>query len=268
VYFTVLVTGWSVALTIPVLGTVPVVLLMIVLLRAFAAGERAMATSLLGAEVGPAWRAAPHGGLLERMRAWVTDRDTWREQGFLLTRFVVGLPAGALAVGMVGWGLALIAAPGLSQTGSDMFDFGFWEADTVAEGFLLVPLGIAVTALSVPLTAGLGAISRRLAEALLRHAAAPDAGPPSPRAGLPALPARGIPVHAVVSGVVTAVVVAIGALAGGGYFWPAWVIFGLAIPLALHAVVFAGLDLRDARTRPFVFFAGTAAVLGMACLVI
>jgi hypothetical protein len=96
VYFTVLVTGWSVALTIPVLGTVPVVLLMIVLLRAFAAGERAMATSLLGAEVGPAWRAAPHGGLLERMRAWVTDRDTWREQGSCL-------PASSSAYPPVRW---------------------------------------------------------------------------------------------------------------------------------------------------------------------
>jgi hypothetical protein len=32
--------------------------------------------------------------------------------------------------------------------------------------------------------------------------------------------------------------------------------------------VFAGLEVRDARTRPFVFFAGTAAVLGLACLVI
>jgi hypothetical protein len=184
VYFTVLVTGWS----IPVLGTVPVVLLMIVLLRAFAAGERAMATSLLGAEVGPAGRAAPRGGVLERMRARVTDRDTWREQGFLLSRFVVGLPAGALAVSMVGWGLALIAAPGLSQTGSDMFDFGFWEADTVAKGFLLVPPGIAVTALSVPVTLGLGAIARRLAESLLRHGAGTDAAPSVPRAGRPALP--------------------------------------------------------------------------------
>jgi len=101
VYFAVGVTGWSLALTIPVLGTVPVVLLMIVLVRGFAAGERAMATSLLGAELGPVWRPAPCGGLLERMRAWITDRDMWREQAFLLSRFVIGLPAGALATGVV-----------------------------------------------------------------------------------------------------------------------------------------------------------------------
>jgi signal transduction histidine kinase len=267
VYFTVLVTGWSLALTIPVLGTIPVLLLMIVLLRAFAAGERAMATSLLGADVGPAWRPAPQGGLLERMRDWVTDRDTWREQAFLLSRFVVGLPAGALAVSTLFWGLSLIAAPALSQTGADMFDFGFWEADTVAKGFLLTPLGIAVTALSVPLTVALGALSRRLAESLLRNGAATDAGRRAPRSGVPPLPARGIPAHAVVSGVVAAVVVAIWALAGRGYFWPVWVVFGLSIPLALHAVVFAGLEVRDARTRGFVFFAGIAAVLGMVCVV-
>jgi signal transduction histidine kinase len=263
-YFSVLLTGWILALTIPVLGTIPVVLLMIVLVRAFAAGERAMATALLGAEVGPAWRPAPGGGLLERMRAWITDRDMWREQAFLLSRFVLGLPAGALAAGVAFWGLSLLPAPVLSQTGGEV-DLGFWQADTMAKGLLLVPVGIAVMALSVPLTLGLGAVSRQVAESLLRHDAVPDAGT---RARVPSLPARGLPVHAVVSGVIAVVVIAIWALAGRGYFWPVWVVFGLAIPFALHAVVFAGLEVRDTRMRAFVIFAGIAAVLAVVCVVI
>jgi len=135
----------------------------------------------------------------------------------------------------------------------------------LAKSLLLVPVGIAVTALSVPLTIGLGALSRRMAESLLRHDAVPDV---RPRSRMPALPARGLLAHAVVSGVIAVLVVAIWALAGGSYFWPVWVVFGLAIPFALHAVVFAGLEVRDTRARAFVIFAGIAAVLSVVCVVV
>jgi len=45
---------------------------------------------------------------------------------------------------------------------------------------------------------------------------------------------RGIAVHAALTAVVAGVVVVIWAMAGGGFFWPAWPLFGLGTALAIH----------------------------------
>jgi signal transduction histidine kinase len=50
--------------------------------------------------------------------------------------------------------------------------------------------------------------------------------------------------HAALSILLGLLVAVVWAAAGGGEFWPVWVWFGLAIPLAIHALVF------DARRRP------------------
>ena len=51
-------------------------------------------------------------------------------------------------------------------------------------------------------------------------------------------------VHAALSILLAVLVAVVWAAAGGGEFWPVWVWFGLAIVLAIHALVF------DARRRP------------------
>ncbi|HVY97161.1 MAG TPA: histidine kinase, partial [Solirubrobacterales bacterium] len=55
--------------------------------------------------------------------------------------------------------------------------------------------------------------------------------PPATRLPKPEVP---LAAHAAVSATLAAIVLAIWAATGGGYFWPAWVWLGLAIPLGLH----------------------------------
>jgi hypothetical protein len=46
---------------------------------------------------------------------------------------------------------------------------------------------------------------------------------------------RYLRIHAAVFALLNAVLVAVWALAGGGYFWPAWAVLGWGVGLAFHA---------------------------------
>jgi hypothetical protein len=49
--------------------------------------------------------------------------------------------------------------------------------------------------------------------------------------------ARSVAIHAGVVAALVAFLTLIWAVTRQGYFWPAWVLFGLAIPLGIHALV-------------------------------
>jgi signal transduction histidine kinase len=273
-YFTVLVTGWSIALTTAIIAALPVLLAFSLVVRACASTERALASALLGAHVGPSWRADGQKGVIARLRAWLTSGAAWREQAFLLLRFPIGLAFGILAISAVAGGIWLLAAPLFAPLVNDMYDFGFWDPDTVLQGLVLVPIGVALALLSVPLVDGMGLGSRMLAEWLL----APRPGDHPSLAGQPTRPTtlRDIveavhallPLQAALSGILAAVCIGIWAVTGHGYFWPIWVIFGLAIPIALQGVLAAVLAVRDPVKRWFVFDAGLCGVIAGICVTI
>ena len=56
--------------------------------------------------------------------------------------------------------------------------------------------------------------------------------------------AMALSLHAALTVLLDVLVAVVWGATGGGEFWPVWVWFGLAIPLAMHALVF------DARRRP------------------
>jgi signal transduction histidine kinase len=60
-----------------------------------------------------------------------------------------------------------------------------------------------------------------------------DAAPP---------PANALPLHIALSGLLGLVATIIWAITGGGYYWPAWVWLGVAVPVAVHAIVRFGLS--------------------------
>jgi signal transduction histidine kinase len=55
-------------------------------------------------------------------------------------------------------------------------------------------------------------------------------------------PANALPLHIALSALAGLVATAIWAITGGGYYWPAWVWLGLAIPVAVHAIIRFGLS--------------------------
>jgi signal transduction histidine kinase len=276
-YFTLLVTGWSVSLTVMILAALPVLLAFSLLVRACAAFERVLAAGLLGAAVGPPWRPDYQHGVVARLKAWITDWDAWREQVFLMARFVLGLALGTLAICAVGGALWLLAAPIVAPLIANGYDLGFWHIETVSEGLALVPVGVALAALSIPLIDGLGLGSRWLAESLLAPRGGETWAPPGTtreearrmtlrRAGEAVHAA--LPLQAALSGILGGLMVALWLVTSHGYFWPAWVMLGFAILLGLQGVLAAVLAVRDPVRRGFVADAGIAGVLAATCVIV
>jgi signal transduction histidine kinase len=69
---------------------------------------------------------------------------------------------------------------------------------------------------------------------------------------VPAGPRRGLALHGAGSGTVTAIVLAIYALSGGGMFWPLWPISALGLAFGAHAIVVAALPHLRPRERELV----------------
>ncbi|WCB94146.1 hypothetical protein DSM104299_02874 [Baekduia alba] len=63
----------------------------------------------------------------------------------------------------------------------------------------------------------------------------PPVGPAPP-------PANALPLHVALSALAGLVTTIIWAITGGGYYWPAWVWLGVAIPVAVHAIIRFGLS--------------------------
>ncbi len=94
-WFVLLVTGWSLGLglLITLLG-IPVLLVLGVAVRGAAALERMLADALLGTRLAGGARPVWTGNPFRSLWNWLTDPASWREQAYLLLRFVVGLPLG------------------------------------------------------------------------------------------------------------------------------------------------------------------------------
>ena len=240
-WFVMLVTGWSLGLglLITLLG-IPVILVLGVAVRGAAALERRLADGLLGTHLAGSARPVWTGGPLRSLWCWLTDPAWWREQAYLLLRFVVGLPLGILALAVIGQGLQALTLPFYYYATSDQL-YGAWDVNTLGEAILLVPAGAILLILSVPLVTALGALSGALARGVLgtgepRSERPPrrPAGGPAPRLSRPA--GRGLTIHAAVSASILLVLIVIwAATTPGGYFWPVWPFLVLGLALGIHA---------------------------------
>src|SRR5215510_3378077 len=56
---------------------------------------------------------------------------------------------------------------------------------------------------------------------------------------------RALAIQGAVSGVIVGLNVFIWALTGAGYFWPAWVMLGFGLPIALHAIILTRVPVRE-----------------------
>jgi signal transduction histidine kinase len=84
----------------------------------------------------------------------------------------------------------------------------------------------------------------------------PAAPPPPPNA---------LPLHIALSALAGLVATIVWAVIGGGYYWPAWVWLGLAVPVAIHAIIRFGLS-RPASARHGL--ALHSMVTGMVCAIL
>src|SRR5262249_39403999 len=156
-----------------------------------------------------------------------TDRAFWRQQAYLALRWLVGFPLAVFELSLIAGSLGAIALPiYYLQVG------GGWPLDTLPRALLFGPAGLLGLLLAGHLLRPIGALSRRLALALLSSdAIAVERQPELARAQR----RHALAVHAAVFAGLNGLLVVIWALTSRGYFWPVWALIVLAVPLAVHA---------------------------------
>jgi signal transduction histidine kinase len=271
VWLVLLAAGWSLGLgLLIVLIGILVLLVLGVAVRGAAALERLLADGLLGTRLSGVARPIWTGNPFRSLRDWLRDPASWREQAYLLLRFVIGLPLGILAVSIIFQGLQALTAPFHYYAWGDEY-YGFWEVDTFGEAILLMPAGALLLVLSVPLVTALGALWAALAcrvlgagearEARAARPATPAARPPSGRGR------RALAINAAVCAATSLTLIVIWtATTPGGYFWPVWPMLVLGTALCIHAVwVHTPSLLSEAGPRGVALtrHAGVACMLGL-----
>ena len=161
-YFTWFVTGLAtgLGLAITLLG-IPLLTLVLASVRPLLAVERSLSNSLLGTDIPPAPLAPTGDGWFGRLKAYWSDKPTWRGMAYLIARFPAGMLTFTVAVSAYASAGYLIAAPIAAPFGG--MELGIWDPDTWYEGFALVPLGLVALVASGWISEGLAAMSRGLA---------------------------------------------------------------------------------------------------------
>jgi hypothetical protein len=161
-YFTWFVTGLTAGLGLAItLVGVPLLTLVLASVRPLLAAERTLANSLLGADIPPAPLAPGGEGWWGRLKAYWTDKPTWRGMAYLIARFPAGLLAFSVVVGAFASAGYLITAP--ISAPFDGVELGIWEPDTVYEGLALVPAGLVTLVAAGWLSEACAVMSRQLA---------------------------------------------------------------------------------------------------------
>ena len=153
IWFAVLISGLSVAtsmLVVALLG-IPMLWAMWYVVRWFANVERTTANVLLSNQLDLAPLASTdRGNLWVRLRSMTSDRDRWRELGYLMLRFPAGIATFIVAVTALAAPVMVAYAPFSARYGTN-HPFGNWSQSSRMEdvatspwSWLLVPLGAAM----------------------------------------------------------------------------------------------------------------------------
>jgi signal transduction histidine kinase len=157
----VVLISLGIGLTPVFLIGVPILVFTLELARWGAGTERARAELVLGRPIPrPRRPRLGDGGILRRTRQRVSDREAWKELGYMLLLGPLGILAAGLAIGIWSCVLACLVAPAVSAAaphGSLLGDAGAGALVGVcAGGFVLAPMALAVTRW---LAIGLGALA-------------------------------------------------------------------------------------------------------------
>jgi hypothetical protein len=177
VWFTVLVTGVSVAagmVAVALLG-IPMLLGLWYVSRAFANVERATANVLLDQQLAPAPMASSHrGNVWVRLRSMTADTARWREVAYLMLRFPAGIATFTAAVTALAVPVAVASAPFATRYDDD-HTFGDWALSDSMErvaaspwSWFLVPLGAVMLFASLHVVNALASACGRWVSSSLR----------------------------------------------------------------------------------------------------
>src|SRR4051794_28002170 len=152
--FTFLVTAISLGVGLLIVWVgVPILLGTLWATRRLAAVERRRAGWLL-AEPIPSAYLPPGPGILGRLRAVLSDAATWKDLLWLLVVLpVLGLAGFTLVVSVWGAAIGTVLMPAWSWAiPPPGIDWGLFTIDTLGEAFAVVPVGLVLIAVAIPLT--------------------------------------------------------------------------------------------------------------------
>jgi len=151
IWFTVLVTGASIGISLLVVALlgVPVLWAMWYVSRACANIERGTANALLQQDLEFAPMTAAHrGNVWVRLRSMSGDRRRWREVAYLMLRFPAGIATFTAAITFLATPIAVAYSPIAARHGGNR-PFGEWGQSSRIEdiasspwAWLLIPVGV------------------------------------------------------------------------------------------------------------------------------
>jgi Putative sensor len=160
--FTVVVTGWSLALglLITLIG-VPIAMLTIYVSRWMAWAERHRAALVLGQPIRGVYRPPATGRIIDRIKAMFSDPSTWQDLAWHLlllpvgiVDFVVVISAWSVSLGLVSMPLWWWALPD-----NDPTELGIFQVDSWGHAFLAMAIGIVALPIAAALVRGTAAAS-------------------------------------------------------------------------------------------------------------
>jgi Putative sensor len=141
-WFTVLVTGWSVTLGLAITPFVIVnLLLLAAIIRGAAWVEASLARSLLHIDVYPPHEPLVRQSLWRKTFGWLADASMWRAQAYLGFRAIGGFAIGTLLAAAFAVSFGALLAPLWFWSINGGIDIGIWHVDTLPKALLAVPAG-------------------------------------------------------------------------------------------------------------------------------
>jgi signal transduction histidine kinase len=255
----VLIAGWT---TAAVLVITPLVVPVLVGFRGavglLARADAWLGRALLGTDARPAISSGGRG-FWGSAKAVIVDAAFWQQQLYLVLRMTVGFAFAVGELSLIAAGLGAVFYPAYYRW-SDLH-FGSWQADTLPRSLLLVPAGLLALVVAAQLASLFGAVSRRVIRDLLRDRPGTASSPALARPGR----RQALRIHALAVLGLGVGAVAVWALAGGGYFWPEWLLLPLGLSLAIHGWIEYTADWRWSAASParpgLSIHAGVAAAL-------
>jgi signal transduction histidine kinase len=168
--FTVVVTGWSLALglLITLIG-IPIAMLTVYVSRWMAWVERRRAALVLGEPIRGVYKPPATGRIIDRTKALFSDPSTWKDLAWHLLLLPVGIVDFVVVVTAwtVSFGLISIPAWWWALPESDPTELGIFQVDSWGHAILAAAIGLLALPLAAALVRGTAAASGSLSKLVL-----------------------------------------------------------------------------------------------------
>jgi hypothetical protein len=172
VYFTLLVTGFSLGIPLILIWVgIPILLLVMVMAWGLTAFERVSAIGMLGVKIPPMSRPTdPAASIWKRFINYLSNPVTWKGLVYLLIKLPIGIGSFTAVVTLLTVPLAMIFSPMVLFLPDVQINMVFWRIDTLPEITATVALGFVLLVVSIHILNFFSYLLGELARVMLGNA--------------------------------------------------------------------------------------------------